>query len=152
MRTLVQRVHEASVTVDSQVVGAINAGIVAFIGITHTDTKETTRWMADKLLSLRIFPDEDGRMNRSLLDVGGGLLVVSQFTLYGDLSKGTRPSFIRASAPEHSLPLYKTLLETLHSDIALKGASVQLAAGIFGAMMDISLVNNGPVTILLERS
>jgi D-tyrosyl-tRNA(Tyr) deacylase len=152
MRILVQRVRNASVSVDGNVVGSINAGLLAFVGITHSDTEATVHWMTEKLLTLRILSDAEGRMNLSLLDVGGGLLIVSQFTLYGDLAKGTRPSFVRASHPDHALPLYQKLLDELSETIALKGASVTLSAGIFGAMMDVSIVNHGPVTILLERT
>lgn len=152
MRILVQRVRSASVSVEGNVVGSINSGLLAFVGITHSDNEATVHWMAEKLLTLRILSDAEGRMNLSLLDVGGGLLIVSQFTLYGDLAKGTRPSFVRASHPNHALALYNMLLDELSGMISLKGASVNLAAGVFGAMMDVSLVNQGPVTIILERA
>lgn len=149
MRIVVQRTSSASVTVNGQVMGRIGRGLLALVGITHNDSPAEVEWMADKLLSLRIFSDDDGKMNRSVTDIGGGILVVSQFTLYGDLRKGTRPSFIDAARPEHAEPLYDMLVTRLRE--RGKDDGVKIGTGIFGAMMDVALVNDGPVTIILER-
>lgn len=149
MRIVVQRTSSASVTVNGQVMGRIGRGLLALVGITHNDSPVEVEWMADKLLSLRIFSDDDGKMNRSVTDIGGGILVVSQFTLYGDLRKGTRPSFIDAARPEHAEPLYDMLVTRLRE--RGKDDGVEIGTGIFGAMMDVALVNDGPVTIILER-
>jgi D-tyrosyl-tRNA(Tyr) deacylase len=128
-----------------RVAGAIDRGLVVLVGFTATDTAETVAWMAEKVLGLRIFADADGKMNLALADVAGALLVVSQFTLYGDAAKGRRPSFIDAARPEVAIPLYERFLTLL----AQGGARVE--KGEFGAMMDVELVNDGPVTIWLER-
>lgn len=149
MRIVVQRVSSASVTVNGQVTGSIDRGLVALVGITHGDSTAEMEWMADKLLSLRIFSDDEGKMNRSVSDIGGGILVVSQFTLYGDLKKGTRPSFIDAARPEHAEPLYDMLVARVRERGKEHGLGI--GTGIFGAMMDVALVNDGPVTIILER-
>jgi len=151
MRCVIQRVSSASVSVGGSVVGSIDKGLLVLVGITHTDTEQTADWMAEKILSLRIFPDSDGKMNLSVSDVGGGVLLVSQFTLYGDVSKGTRPSFIDAARPEHAEPLYNYLFSRLKT-ITLTGKQVnKLETGEFGAMMDVALVNDGPVTIVCDR-
>lgn len=149
MRIVVQRVSSASVTVNGQMTGSIDRGLLALVGITHGDSPVEMEWMADKLLSLRIFSDDEGKMNRSVSDIGGGILVVSQFTLYGDLRKGTRPSFIDAARPEHAEPLYDMLVARLRERGEEHGISI--GTGVFGAMMDVALVNDGPVTIILER-
>jgi D-tyrosyl-tRNA(Tyr) deacylase len=151
MRALIQRVSSAHVSVDETTVGTIGTGLVALIGITHTDTEEECRWIAAKILSLRVFPDAEGKMNRSISDVGGGVLLVSQFTLYGDLSKGTRPSFIRAAGGDVARPLFHELVEIMQNCITNEKTPVTIATGVFGAMMQVHLVNDGPVTVMLER-
>lgn len=145
MRAVVQRVSRAHVTVEGEVVGQIGRGLLVLLGVTHTDTAEQARWLADKIVGLRIFADDQGKMNRAVADVGGGVLVVSQFTLYGDCQKGRRPSFIEAAPPEIAIPLYDEFVN------ALKALGVPVATGQFGAMMDVELVNDGPVTLLVER-
>ena len=146
MRVVLQRVSRASVSISGRVAGEIGEGLVLLVGFTEGDDENTLRWMADKILGLRVFSDDDGKMNLSLEDVEGDVLVVSQFTLYGDTRKGRRPSFIRAAAPEVAIPLYEGFLEIL--DGAAPG---KLESGEFGAMMDVGLVNAGPVTLVLER-
>jgi D-aminoacyl-tRNA deacylase len=145
MRILLQRVSRASVNVDDRVTGQIERGYLLLVGITHTDTPETIQWMADKIVGLRVFTDADDKMNLALADVGGAVLVVSQFTLYGDASKGRRPSFIDAARPDTAIPLYEGFIA------ALRAAGVRVETGIFGAMMQVALVNDGPVTLWLER-
>lgn len=145
VRVLVQRVSQASVTVGDRSVGSIGAGLLLFVGFTHTDDVAASTWMADKVCGLRIFPDDDDKMNRSVLDVGGALLVVSQFTLYGDAAKGKRPSFIDAARPEQAVPLYDGFLGLL------RARTPRVESGEFGAHMLVSLVNDGPVTLWLER-
>ena len=146
MKVVLQRVSSAEVTVDGRSVGAIGTGFVLLVGFMACDGVLEATWMADKVVGLRVFPDAEGKMNRSLNDVGGGLLVVSQFTLYGDVRKGRRPSFIDAAPPEIAVPLYENFV-TMLSDRALG----RVETGEFGAVMDVKLVNQGPVTILLER-
>jgi D-aminoacyl-tRNA deacylase len=146
MRIVLQRVSRAEVRIDGAVCGAIGRGFVLLVGLTATDTTETLAWMADKVIGLRLFADDEGRMNRSLDEVGGGLLVVSQFTLYGDARKGRRPSFIDAAPPELAVPLYDRFVELLR-----QRAPGPVETGEFGAMMQVELVNDGPVTLLLER-
>jgi len=146
MRVVLQRVSRAEVRVDGAVVGSVGVGHVLLVGFTEGDTDEAVDWMADKVVGLRVFPDDDGKMNRSLEDVSGGLLVVSQFTLYGDTRKGRRPSFIGAARPEVAVPLYERFVASLRSR---SSGSVQ--TGEFGADMDVELVNDGPVTLILER-
>ena len=130
---------------EGKVVGEIGFGVMVLLGITHNDTKEIADSLIKKLLHLRIFNDEQGKMNLSILDVHGDLLVVSQFTLYANTKRGNRPSYIDAAPPDHSLPLYAYFIENLKIQSGL-----EVQSGIFGAMMDISLVNSGPVTIVLE--
>ena len=144
MRAVLQRVKQASVTVDGEVVGAIAGGLLALVGAGHDDDEATVGWTLRKALDLRIFRDDAGRMNRSLLDVGGALLVVSQFTLLGDCRKGRRPSFAAAMAPDRAEQLYE------HFVAKAKEAGVEVATGRFGAMMDVALVNDGPVTLMLD--
>jgi D-tyrosyl-tRNA(Tyr) deacylase len=144
MRACVQRVSEASVTVDGKVVGRIERGLLVLLGVEQEDTDADARYMCDKTVELRIFEDEQGKMNRSLLDVGGGMLVVSQFTLLGDCRKGRRPSFIRAADPEEGNRLYELFVE------CVTARGVQVETGTFRAHMDVALVNDGPVTILLD--
>lgn len=144
MRAVVQRVSRASVTVDGKVVGSIGDGVLVLLGVTHADTVEQARWLADKIVNLRIFLDADGKMNRSLLGTGGALLAVSQFTLYGDSQKGRRPSFIDAARPEHAEPLCQKFVD------AVREHGVRVETGRFGAMMQVELVNDGPVTLILD--
>ena len=145
MRIVLQRVSRARVTVDGRVTGEIGCGLLLLAGFTDGDTEDALAWMADKVVGLRIFPDDEGKMNRSVEDVDGGLLVVSQFTLYGDTRKGRRPSFVEAARPEVAIPLYERFVQMLRAT----GRPVQ--TGEFGAMMDVELVNDGPVTLILER-
>jgi D-tyrosyl-tRNA(Tyr) deacylase len=142
---LIQRVSQASVTVDGEVVGAIDQGLVVLVGVKRGDTKEKARWLARKIAGLRIFEDREGRMNVGLLDAGVEALVVSQFTLYANASKGRRPSFVDAAPPEVAEPLVEYFTE------ALRGYGVPVAEGVFGAMMMVEIHNDGPVTIMLER-
>src|SRR4051794_14914352 len=144
MRVVLQRVSRASVTIAGEVVGAIDNGALVLLGIAPADTAEDGRRLADKVVNLRIFADADGKMNRSLLDVGGACLVVSQFTLYGDTRKGRRPSFVDAAPPPVAIPLYEAFLD------AVRAHGVRVAAGRFGADMQVELVNDGPVTLLLS--
>lgn len=146
MRVVLQRVSEASVTIEGSIVGEIGAGHVLLVGFTPGDSEEQVTWMAEKIIGLRVFGDEDGKMNLSLDDVDGSLLVVSQFTLYGDTRKGRRPSFVHAASPEIAVPLYERFVALLEA--RLPG---RVATGRFGAMMDVALVNDGPVTLVLER-
>ncbi len=149
MRVVLQRVSRAEVRVDGRVTGTIAAGFVLLAGFAPSDTDATLTWMADKVLSLRIFGDEAGKMNRGLEAVSGGVLVISQFTLYGDVQKGRRPSFIAAAPPEVAIPLYERFVALLKERAGPLGVAV--ATGEFGAMMDVELVNDGPVTLVLER-
>ena len=146
MRALIQRVSRASVTVDGEVTGAIDAGLLILLGVHATDTSEQLEWMAKKCAALRIFEDDAGKMNRSVVDIGGGALVVSQFTLYGETTKGNRPSFINAAPPAIAEPMYETFARVLGERIGRPAAT-----GRFGAMMQVELVNDGPVTLWLER-
>jgi len=149
VRVVLQRVSRAAVRVDGNVTGQIGVGFVILAGFAPTDNEETLSWMAEKLLSLRLFRDAEDKMNRSLDEVGGAVLVVSQFTLYGDARKGRRPSFIDAAPPEVARPLYERFVGLLRKRGAGRGTRVE--TGEFGAMMDVELVNDGPVTLLLER-
>ncbi|MEJ2540453.1 MAG: D-aminoacyl-tRNA deacylase [Gemmatimonadota bacterium] len=146
MRVVLQRVSRASVRVDGAVTGAIGAGLLLLVGFTDEDDADGLAWMADKVVGLRIFPDSEGRMNRGLDAVGGELLVVSQFTLYGDCRKGRRPSFVHAARPELAVPLYDQFVGMLRDR-----APGRVQTGVFGAMMEVELVNDGPVTLTLER-
>lgn len=145
MRVVLQRVERAAVRVDGRTVGEIGRGLLVLAGFAPGDTEDDLRWMADKLRGLRVFPDDDGRMNRDLSQIGGALLVVSQFTLYGDASKGRRPSFVGAAPPGRAHALYDRFLDICAAD----GTPVE--AGEFGAMMDVELVNAGPVTLVVDR-
>lgn len=144
MRALVQRVTEASVTVDGEVVGAIGSGLCVLVGVTHDDGPAGARTLATKLAKLRVLDDDEGVMNRSVLDTGGGVLVVSQFTLYGSTAKGNRPSWIDAARPEHAEPLIDEVVA------ALREQGITVATGRFRTEMAVALVNDGPVTVLLE--
>jgi D-tyrosyl-tRNA(Tyr) deacylase len=144
MRIVVQRSKEASVTVGGEVVGQIEHGLVLLVGITHTDTEAEVEFVAEKVANLRIFEDEEGKMNRSVLETGGQILSISQFTLYGDCRKGRRPNFMAAARPEQAEPLYDLFNRKLRE----KGLHVE--TGRFGEMMDVRLLNHGPVTLLVE--
>jgi D-aminoacyl-tRNA deacylase len=144
MRVVVQRVSEARVKIEGAVAGEIGAGLLVLLGVTHSDTPEQAQWLADKVVGLRIFEDADGKMNRDVIEVGGGVLVVSQFTLYGDCRKGRRPSFIEAAQPSVAVPLYESFVD------AVKARGVPTATGRFGAMMQVELINDGPVTLIVE--
>lgn len=146
MKVVIQRVKKASVTINKVVSGSIENGLLLLVGIHESDTKKEVDWCCRKIPTLRIFEDEEGKMNRSVKDVDGGILVVSQFTLYGNAKKGTRPSFIEAARPEKAEPLYDYMIEVLKRDSGL-----QIESGEFGAMMDVELINNGPVTLILEK-
>jgi D-aminoacyl-tRNA deacylase len=150
MRVLVQRVSRGEVRIRDddgavRLAGRIARGFVLLVGFTHTDTEEQLRWMAEKVVGLRLFTDAEDKMNLALSDVQGALLVVSQFTLYGDASKGRRPSFITAARPEVAIPLYERFLELL------RATGLEVACGEFGANMEVDLVNDGPVTLWLEK-
>jgi D-aminoacyl-tRNA deacylase len=145
MRVVIQRVSQASVTIEGTIAGSIGRGFCLLVGFTHTDTPAECDWMAEKISGLRLFPDAEGKMNVGLVEAGGALLVISQFTLYGDAAKGRRPSFIDAARPELAIPLYE------HFVTALRSLGLSVETGRFGAMMEVALVNDGPVTLLLER-
>ena len=146
MRVVLQRVSRAKVHVAGRTVGQIGPGHLLLVGFTDKDDEEALRWMADKVLGLRVFLDDEGKMNRGLEDVRGDLLVVSQFTLYGDTRKGRRPSFVEAAHPDRAVPLYERFVHLLR-----ERAPGKVETGEFGAMMDVELVNEGPVTLILER-
>lgn len=144
MRVVVQRSKRASVTVNQEIVGQIEHGLVLLVGITQTDSEKDVEYMAEKIANLRIFEDEDGKMNRSVLEMEGQILSISQFTLYGDCRKGRRPSFIEAARPEQAEPLYDLLNDKLRE------RGLQVETGRFGAMMDVQLINNGPIMLIVE--
>ena len=146
MKAVIQRVSRAAVRVDGQPVGEIGRGLLVLLGIGKDDTGNVADWMIDKLLKLRVFPDDGGKMNHSVTDIAGGILIVSQFTLYGELEKGTRPSFSGAMPPEEARKFYDDFMAKLHATTALP-----VAEGRFASMMNVELVNDGPVTIVLER-
>jgi D-tyrosyl-tRNA(Tyr) deacylase len=145
MRVVIQRVLEASVVVDEKVVGSINNGLLVLLGIEDADTEEDIHWLSNKIVGLRLFDDHDGVMNLSVKDIGGDILLISQFTLMASTKKGNRPSYIKASKPPIAVPLYEQMIATLTNDL---GKAVQ--TGIFGADMKVSLMNNGPVTITID--
>ena len=144
MKVVIQRVHRASVTVDSKVVGKIGRGLAILIGIAEIDEITDVDFIVDKCVNLRIFEDENGKMNRSVLEEGGEILAISQFTLLGNAKKGRRPSFIEAAGPEKGKALYDAFVEKLNT------SGLKIECGIFGAMMDVELVNYGPVTLIVE--
>jgi D-tyrosyl-tRNA(Tyr) deacylase len=144
MRVVVQRVSHASVTIDGEVVGRIGCGLLVLVGINKTDDEAEITFLADKLVNLRIFPDDDDKMNRSLMDIQGELLVVSQFTLYGDCRKGRRPSFIDAAGPDHAIPVYERFVARLRE------SGLNVETGRFGANMQVDLQNDGPVTLIID--
>ena len=145
MKFVVQRVKNAQVDIEGKTVGKIEQGYMVLIGITHTDTKEVADYLVKKLINLRVFEDENGKMNKSLKDVNGSLLLVSQFTLYADCSSGNRPSFTNAAKPEQAEELYEYFCEQCEKN------NIKVEKGIFGADMKVSLLNDGPVTIIMEK-
>ena len=145
MRVVAQRVSRASVTIEGETAGAIGPGLLLLVAMKGDESPEDLAWMANRCVGLRVFRDDQDKMNRSLLEVGGRILAISQFTLYGDCRKGRRPSFIGAGAPELSEPLFEQFLE------ALRAQGAQVETGRFGAMMQVELVNDGPVTLIIER-
>ncbi|MEQ8524232.1 D-aminoacyl-tRNA deacylase [Gracilimonas sp.] len=146
MKAVIQRVKSSSVMVDNEITGAIDQGLLVLLGIHEDDTNEQLEWICNKISKLRIFEDEDGKMNLSVQDVGGGILVVSQFTLYANSEKGTRPSFIEAARPEKAEPMYEDMIKWFKTHTKLN-----IQTGEFGAMMNVKLENDGPVTIILEK-
>ncbi len=145
MRAVIQRVSQASVTIDQQVCGRIDDGILILLGIEEADNKEDIEWLSGKIVRLRIFPDEQGVMNKSILESGGDILLISQFTLHASTKKGNRPSYIKSAKPEIAIPLYEAFIRQIEKDLGKK-----IETGEFGAMMDISLINTGPVTISID--
>lgn len=145
MRVVLQRVSRAEVRIGGEVVGRIGRGLLVLLGVAKGDTVEDARWLAEKVVSLRVFNDDQGKMNRDLIEVNGSLLVVSQFTLHGDCRKGRRPSFVAAADPETAIPLYEAFVQ------AARALGVPVETGRFGAMMEVELVNDGPVTLILDR-
>jgi len=145
MKIVIQRVSSASVRVSEEIIGQIDKGLLLLAGFHKNDIEEDLRWVCNKIIKMRIFEDEEGKMNRSVREVGGGLLVVSQFTLYGNTKKGTRPSFTEAASPDIAEPMYNKMIDIL------KESGLQTESGKFAAMMDVKLVNSGPVTLILER-
>lgn len=146
MRALLQRVSQANVSVEGRIVGQIGLGFVVLLGVTHSDTSEEADWLANKVAGVRLFEDKAGKMNLSLAAVGGAVLVISQFTLYGDAQKGRRPSFVGAAQPEQAEPLVAHFVEQLRQN------GLQVATGEFGASMRVNIQNEGPVTMMIERS
>jgi len=145
MRALIQRVSKASVEIDGNINGAIGSGMVILLGITHNDSISDVEYVVGKCLNLRIYPDAAGKMNRSLLDMDGEVLIVSQFTLYGSTAKGRRPGFSEAALPDHAIPLYEAFIDRV-SNLGVK----KVATGIFGAKMKVNIENDGPVTLMVE--
>ncbi len=144
MRLVIQRVKKASVKIEGRLNGEIDAGMLILVGIEHEDTKEDIEWLTKKVIALRIFPDEQHKMNLDIQSINGSILVVSQFTLHASTKKGNRPSYIKAAAPEHAIPLYELFIKQLRQ------AGIHVETGEFGAMMDVELINDGPVTILID--
>lgn len=144
MRAVIQRVTRAKVTVEGRITGEIEKGLVVLLGVARDDTKSDSEYLAAKISALRIFDDEQGKMNLSIKDIGGGLLIISQFTLYGDVRRGNRPSWIDAAGPDIAVPLYEGFVELARSYVG------KVETGVFGAMMEVELVNDGPVTLILD--
>jgi D-tyrosyl-tRNA(Tyr) deacylase len=147
MRVVIQRVRNASVTINDRVAGAIGPGLLILVGVEEVDTQDDALWLAQKIAAMRIFSDDDGKMNLDIAQSGGELLVVSQFTLHAQTKKGNRPSFIRAARPEKAIPLYEYFIAELS-----KAAQRPVSTGVFGAMMDVALINDGPVTIWMDTA
>lgn len=144
MRVVIQRVKHSSVKVDEQIIGKIDAGLLVLLGIKEGDTEKDVTWLSNKVASLRIFEDENGKMNKELKDINGSILLISQFTLYGDCVKGKRPSFIQAARPETAIPLYEKFIESLRNQ------GINVETGSFGADMKVELLNDGPVTLVID--
>ena len=145
MRVVIQRVTKASVTIDGQIHGRIGLGLLVLVGIEDADSQEDIVWLSNKMVNLRIFDDDAGVMNRSVLEVGGDVLLISQFTLHANTKKGNRPSYLKASKPDIAIPLYETMIKQLTNDLGKN-----IATGIFGADMKVELLNDGPVTIIID--
>jgi len=145
MRVVIQRVSEASVTVDEKITGKINQGLLVLVGIEDADNNEDIEWLSNKIVNLRIFNDEQGVMNKSVLEIGGSILLISQFTLHASTKKGNRPSYIKASKPDFAIPLYEKMILQLKKDL-----NKNIETGIFGADMKVHLLNDGPVTIMID--
>jgi len=145
MRAVIQRVNKASVTIDGRINGRIGLGLLVLIGVEDADNLEDIIWLSNKMVNLRIFNDDTGVMNRSVLEVGGDILLISQFTLHANTKKGNRPSYIKASKPDIAIPLYETMIKQLANDLGKN-----IATGIFGADMKVELLNDGPVTIIID--
>jgi D-tyrosyl-tRNA(Tyr) deacylase len=145
MRVVIQRVKKASVSIDEQIVGNINQGLLILLGIENADNENDIKWLVQKILGLRIFSDAEGKMNLSVSDIQGELLIVSQFTLFASTVKGNRPSFLKSAKPDISIPLYEDFLKTIKAETSLK-----IETGQFGADMEVSLINDGPVTIIIN--
>lgn len=145
MRLVIQRVKHASVEIENKIKGRINNGLLILLGITHDDNEEDINWLSQKLVNLRIFNDENGVMNKSVLDIKGNILLISQFTLYAQTQKGNRPSYINAAKPDLAIPLYEKMIEKIQNDL---GTEIQ--TGVFGADMKVELLNDGPVTIIMD--
>lgn len=145
MKAVIQRVSKASVKVDEKITGAIVEGLLVLLGIEDADTDEDIQWLSNKIVNLRIFNDENGVMNRSVIEIGGGVLLISQFTLHASTKKGNRPSYIRASKPDFAIPVYEQMIRQLETDLGKK-----IQTGIFGADMKVELLNDGPVTIIID--
>ena len=145
MRAVIQRVSKASVTVDKEIAGQISIGLLVLLGIEDADTVEDIHWLSSKIVALRIFNDENGVMNKSVMETGGDILLISQFTLHASTKKGNRPSYIRASKPDFAIPVYQKMIQQLESDLGKK-----IQTGIFGADMKVELLNDGPVTIIID--
>ncbi|HZF64634.1 MAG TPA: D-aminoacyl-tRNA deacylase [Chitinophagaceae bacterium] len=145
MRAIIQRVSGASITIDGRVHASIGTGILLFVGIEDSDSAEDIKWLSSKIVSLRIFPDEGGVMNKSIIESGGEILVVSQFTLHASTKKGNRPSYIKASKPVVAIPIYELMIKQLTTDLGR-----EIATGVFGADMKVKLLNDGPVTIFID--
>ncbi|HEY0731084.1 MAG TPA: D-aminoacyl-tRNA deacylase [Chitinophagaceae bacterium] len=145
MRAVIQRVTKASVTVDNNITGKVGLGLLVLLGIEDADTLEDITWLSNKIVNLRIFDDKEGVMNKSVLDIGGNILLISQFTLHASTKKGNRPSYIRASKPDIAIPLYENMIQQLEMDIGRK-----IEKGVFGGDMKVELLNDGPVTIVID--
>jgi len=145
MRVVIQRVKKANVSIDNNIVGEINQGLMILLGIENEDTENDIKWLVQKILGLRIFSDAEGKMNLSISDIHGEILIISQFTLYASTVKGNRPSFLKSAKPDFAIPLYHKFLDTMHTETSLK-----IETGQFGADMQVSLINDGPVTIMID--
>ena len=146
MKAVIQRVSRAKVDIEGKTVGSINAGLLVLVAICENDGIKEIEWMSNKIVNLRVFPDDEDKMNRSVVDINGGILLISNFTVYGDVKKGFRPNFMKSASAEISEPLYNRMLDYMRSKY-----SIPVEAGEFGAMMNIELVNDGPVTIIIEK-